>query len=94
MLVEIKASRIREAAAKLPPLDPKQPESAIDAGIRRSAANHPDSNETLNAPSEMATRIDELLAPPKSAATPPAATKPAPVSAETKAGETGDKATK
>jgi hypothetical protein len=71
-LVNISSRRIREAAAKLPTPTKDKPDSAIDAGIRKSAESHAVGDETVVGSSQLLERIDELLA------------EPAPVSAETK----------
>lgn len=71
-LVEISTRRIRDAAAKLPAPTKEKPDSAIDAGIRKTAESHPEGNETVVGSSQLLERIDQLLA------------EPAPVSAETK----------
>lgn len=86
-LVNIQTRRIREAAAKLPKPDAdgklEKPDSAIDAGLRKSAESHVEGNETVVGPSQLAERIDELIGPepkatPVSAETPtaPPPTKP------------------
>ena len=80
-LVEIETRRIREAAAKLPAPTKEKPDSAIDAGIRKSADAHATDNGTVVGTSQMLERIDELAPEVK------VETKAAPVSAETKAAE-------
>lgn len=82
-LVETGVARIREAAAKLPPESAEKPDSAIDAGIRKTAINHPVGDDPVTVTTELVARVDELLAPPKPAPT-PEAKQPAKQPAETK----------
>lgn len=74
MLVEIKTPRIRDAAAKLPQPNAEgkleKHDSAIDAGIRKSAESHFVGNQTVIGTSQMLARIDALLGPEVSAETP------------------------
>jgi hypothetical protein len=78
-LLEISTRRIREAAAKLPKpgADGKleKPDSAIDAGLRKSAESHATGDEIIIGTSQLLDRINELAPEPKPAE---------PVSAETK----------
>jgi hypothetical protein len=79
-LVEIRAGRLVEAAAKLPTPTKEKPDSAIDAGIRKSGEAHAGDNSLVTVSDVTAARVEELLAP----APAPKETAKETVSAETK----------
>lgn len=79
-LVVIRAGRIVEAAAKLPKPTKEKPDSAVDAGIRKTGEAHQGDNSEVTVSDVTARRVDELLAPPAEVKQPAAK-----VSAETEA---------